>query len=95
MVYREEFIDRLSQKGYSKLEAGSIIDNIISILEDALSNGESVLFHGFGKFEIRDRAERKSVDPRNNDILIPARKAVHFTPGKTLKREIQTESYER
>ena len=94
MVYREEFIDRLSKRGYSKLEADSIIDNIIGVLKEALANGESVLFHGFGKFEVRDRAERKAVDLQNNDIRIPAYRAVHFTPGKTLKREIQTGSIE-
>lgn len=89
MVYKEEFIERLSKRGYSKLEASSVLDNIISVLEEALTNGESVLFRGFGKFEVRERKERKAADFQNNDILIPACRAVHFTPGKTLKREIQ------
>lgn len=94
-MYRKEFIERLSQKGYSKLEACSILDNIISVLEESLVNGESVSFRGFGRFEVRDRVARRSVDPHNHEIYIPAYKAVHFTPSKALKREIKTGSLEQ
>ena len=90
MVTRDEFIERLSQKGYTKRDAGIVMDDFIRTLEDALVGGESVMFHGFGTFEVRERAERESSNPQTKErIVIPSYRAAHFTPGKKLKREIK------
>lgn len=89
MVTKDEFIERLSQKGYTKRDAGVVMDDFIRTLEEALVNGESVMFHGFGTFEIRKRAERESTTPKGERIVIPSYQTAHFTPGKKLKREIK------
>jgi len=90
MVTRDEFIERLSQKGYTKRDAGIVMDDLIRTLEEALVGGESVMFHGFGTFEVRERAERESSNPQTKErIVIPSYRAAHFTPGKKLKREIK------
>ncbi len=90
MVTKDEFIERLSQKGYTKRDAGIVMDDFIKTLEEALVGGESVMFHGFGTFEIRERAERESSNPQTKErIVIPSYRAAHFTPGKKLKREIK------
>lgn len=90
MVTRDEFIERLSQKGYTKRDAGIVMDDFIRTLEEALVGGESVMFHGFGTFEVRERAERESSNPQTKErIVIPSYRAAHFMPGKKLKREIK------
>ena len=90
MVTRDEFIERLSQKGYTKRDAGIVMDDFIRTLEEALVGGESVMFHGLGTFEVRERAERESSNPQTKErIVIPSYRAAHFTPGKKLKREIK------
>ena len=90
MVTRDEFIERLSQKGYTKRDAGIVMDDFIRTLEEALVGGESVMFHGFVTFEVRERAERESSNPQTKErIVIPSYRAAHFTPGKKLKREIK------
>lgn len=90
MVTRDEFIERLSQKGYTKRDAGIVMDDFIRTLEEALVGGESVMFHGFGTCEVRERAERESSNPQTKErIVIPSYRAAHFTPGKKLKREIK------
>lgn len=89
MVMKDEFIERLARKGYTKRDAGVIMDDFIRTLEEALVEGESVMFHGFGTFEIRERAERASRTPQGDSIVVPSYKAAHFTPGKKLKREIK------
>ncbi len=90
MVTKDEFIERLSQKGYTKRDAGIVMDDFIKTLEEALVGGESVMFHGFGTFDIRERAERESSNPQTKErIVIPSYRAAHFTPGKKLKREIK------
>ena len=43
-------------------------------------------FTGFGSFKVTERAARKGRNPRTGkEILIPAAKAVKFSPGKALK----------
>lgn len=91
MVRKKEFIDRLSQKGYSKERAAIIMGDCISVMEEALTNGESVAFRGFGAFEIRNRVGKKTLSPQTKEFInVPPYKTVHFTPGKVLKREIRT-----
>ena len=90
MLQREDFIERLAKKGYTKHDASVIMDDFIGTLEEALVAGESVMFRGFGTFTIRDRAERVSAAPRTKErIVIPAYRSPHFTAGKLLKREIK------
>ena len=90
MVTRDEFIERLSHKGYTKRDASIVMDDFIRTLEEALVGGESVMFHGFGTFGVRERAERESSNPQTKErIVIPSYRAAHFTPGKKLKREIK------
>ncbi len=90
MLQKDDFIERLSKKGYTKHDAGVIMGDFIRTLEEALVNGESVMFRGFGTFEIRDRVERTSINPQTKaPIVIPSYRTAHFTPGKLLKREIK------
>lgn len=89
MVTKDEFVERLSQKGYTKRDASTVMDDFIKTLEEALVNGESVMFHGFGTFEVRERAERKSKGLQGESIVIPSYRTAHFTPGKKLRREIK------
>lgn len=89
VIMRDEFISRLSQKGYTKRDAGVVLDDVIKTLEEALVGGDSVMFHGFGTFEVRERSGRESITPAGEHVMIPSYKAAHFTPGKKLKREIK------
>lgn len=48
MVTKDEFINHLSQKGYTKRDANMMIDDFIKTLEEFLVEGKAVMFHGFG-----------------------------------------------
>lgn len=90
MVTKDEFVERLAKKGYTKRDAGVVMNDFIKTLEEVLVSGESVMFHGFGTFEVRERAERESSNPQTKErIVIPSYRTAHFTPGKKLKREIK------
>ena len=48
------------------------------------------MFRGFGTFDVRERAERESIDPQSKErIVIPSYRTPKFTPGKLLKREVK------
>lgn len=90
MLLREDFITRLAQKGYTKNDAGVILDDFIRTIEEILVEGESVMFYGFGTFDVRERVERVCIDPQTKErIVIPSYRTPKFTAGKSLKRAVK------
>lgn len=91
MVTKEEFVKRFAQKGYTKKASGVIYDDFLSLVLEALGNGETISFRGFGSFEVKERAARETVLPSNGKrYKIPPYNVVKFTPSKNLKRLIKT-----
>lgn len=62
----------------------------IDILAESLTEGKSVIFRKFGKFEVQTVKEKVGRNPRSpeKDVVIPARCRVKFTAGKELKSEV-------
>lgn len=61
------------------------LDAILNAIEAAVKNGENVVIPGFGSFVVKERAERKGINPLTKQaIVIPAKKAVAFKAGKGL-----------
>ena len=91
---RKEIIDRMAAKGYTKTAAGTIIDDMVSVIEEALIEGESVMFRGFGTFRLKDREAKRTWNPAISDhMIIPAHKVAIFSPGDSLKRKIRESEY--
>lgn len=84
---KSELITLIQEKGeYSKKDAEKALSTVISSITDALIEGEKVQLVGFGTFEVRDRKEKESKNPRTGEtILVPAKKAPAFKAGKALK----------
>lgn len=88
---KAELVDKIYAKAAlpSKAKAEEALDAVISCLRDALVDGETVTFTGFGSFKVNTRAARKGRNPRSGEeIDIPESKVVKFTPGKALKDAI-------
>lgn len=84
---KAELITQISEKcEFSKKDAEKALSAVISSITDALIDGDKVQLVGFGTFEVRDRKEKESKNPRTGEpILVPAKKAPAFKPGKALK----------
>lgn len=90
MLKRNDIIERLAMRGYTKKDAGIILDDLVRMIMEALVTGESVQIHGFGTFEVKECASRSTVDLQTKErIVIPAYKAPKFTAGKLLKRAVK------
>ena len=89
ILTRVELVERLHEKGYTKKAASFIWRDAIEVLEEAFVEGYDVGFAGFGKFHVREYAERRSKHPATKEWLtIPAHKTVVFVPGSNLKDEL-------
>jgi len=89
---KAEFVEKLFTKANlaSKSQAETVLEPTIETITEALMDGDSVVFTGFGSFKVVERAARKGRNPRTGEeIEIAATKVVKFTPGKTLKEVVK------
>lgn len=89
---KQEFVERVAEKsGLSKRDAGKAVDAVLDSITDALKQGDSVNFTGFGKFSTARRAERQGVNPRSpgQKVTIPAATVPRFSAGSTLKKSVR------
>lgn len=88
---KKEFVELFAKKGEfaSKAEAEKKAKAFLETLEEALVKGEEVIFTGWGKWEVVEKAERIGRNPQTGEeITIPARKAIKFKAGKALEEKI-------
>jgi DNA-binding protein HU-beta len=90
-VTKAEFIDKVADRsGLSKRDATRAVDAFLDSITDALRNGESVSFTGFGKFSAQQRAARQGVNPRTKErVQIPAATVPKFSAGSSLKQALR------
>ena len=89
---KAELVEKIHAKAGlpTKTLAEAALDAVVAALREALAQGETVSFTGFGSFKVIERAARKGRNPRTGkEIVIPASKVAKFTPGKMLKDAIQ------
>jgi len=84
---KAEFIDAVAAKsGLSKKDANEALTAVLDTITEALTSGKTVSFIGFGSFSTVERAAREARVPlTGKTVQIPARKAVKFKVGKSLK----------
>ncbi|RYF21154.1 MAG: HU family DNA-binding protein [Oxalobacteraceae bacterium] len=73
----------------SEATAKTVISAVFDQIADAAAKGEEVAISGFGKFTVKDRAERPGRNPSTGEaITIAASKKMSFTPAKALKDKL-------
>jgi len=65
--------------GYSLNKSTGITETLLDIIKQTLESGEDVLISGFGKFQVKDKKERRGRNPATDeDMILPPRKVVTF-----------------
>lgn len=91
VVNKAEFVAQLAVKmGTTKVQAEKALTNVLQTIEDVTTQKGGVSFVGFGKFEAKERGERKGRNPQTGkEITIPASKSVTFKAGKEFKELVK------
>lgn len=78
-------------RGIHPNEVRNVIQSFLDAMTDALAKGDRLEFRDFGVFEIVVRKRKVGRNPKNAavPIVIPARTAVKFTPGKKMRDMIE------
>lgn len=85
---KKELIEKAASKsGLSQADTQRALDAILGTIKESILQSESVTLVGFGTFLIKDKAERKGINPATKaPITIAAKKVVAFRPGEPLKK---------
>lgn len=85
-----QLAERLAERlGLTEKAARAGLAAAIDEIERSLERGESVTLSGFGRFELRERAERLGVHPGTGErSMRPAGRSVGFRAGSELRRRI-------
>ena len=89
MLKREDIVERMAAKGFTKKDARLAIDLVFDTITELMVEGEEVMIHGFGIFGVKNVVSHESIDCRTGErITIPAHNAPKFKPGVALKRYV-------
>ncbi|AVH64126.1 HU family DNA-binding protein [Nostoc sp. 'Peltigera membranacea cyanobiont' N6] len=85
-----ELVDAVAAKAnVTKKQADEIISAFLSIVTEAVANGEKITLVGFGSFERRERSEREGRNPKTQETMtIPATIVPAFSAGKQFKEKV-------
>ena len=78
-----------NQTGFPKNKSSDIVESLLEIIKSTLASGEDVLVSGFGKFYVKEKAERKGRNPATGeDMMLEPRKVVTFKCSGKLRDRI-------
>lgn len=89
---KKKLINSISaEKGIHPNDVRHVIQAFLDKMTDCLSQGDRLEFRDFGVFEVVERKQKIGRNPKNASvpIVIPARPAVKFTPGKKMRSLIE------
>lgn len=96
---KTDLIDAIVEEtGMTKKDTSKVVNSTFDVITNYLAEEakkeskerQSVQIIGFGKFEVREREERKGRNPKTREeIIIPARSVPAFKAGKKLKESVE------
>jgi len=90
---KADIVERIHDKvGYSKKEAGEVVDAIFELIKHHLESGQKVKVSGFGNFVVHEKRPRKGRNPQTGEaITIRGRRVLGFKASPTLKKSMNPE----
>jgi DNA-binding protein HU-beta len=85
-----ELVDAVAAKAnVTKKQADEVISAFLSVVTEAVANGEKITLVGFGSFERRERSEREGRNPKTQEkMTILATRVPAFSAGKQFKEKV-------
>lgn len=78
--------------GMTKTQSVEAVEAILRIAKETLISGEDLLLSGFGKFNVRDKRERKGRNPQTgSELMLAPRRVITFSPSGILRDKVNGE----
>jgi integration host factor subunit alpha len=77
------------QFGFSRKQSVETVETLLEIIKKTLESGEDILISGFGKFCVKEKAERRGRNPATGgDLILAPRKVVTFRCSGKLRDKV-------
>jgi len=78
-----------NQTGFPKNRSSEIVETLLEIIKSTLESREDVMISGFGRFCVREKAERKGRNPATGeDLMLRPRRVVTFKCSGKLRDRV-------
>ena len=75
--------------GLSRNDSADLVERVLSLMSDALVDGEQVKISSFGTFSVRDKAARIGRNPKTGEeVPIHPRRVLTFRPSHLMRQRI-------
>ena len=87
---KDAIVRRLQNElGLTKAKSIEIAEIFLELIKSTLASGEDVLISGFGKFCVKEKAERLGRNPAmKSEMILPARRVIRFSCSNKLCKRI-------
>ena len=91
---KSDIVSSVHDLGLSKRKSVEVIESLLEIIKRSLESSEDVLISGFGKFCVKDKAQRRGRNPATGeDLILRGRKVVTFKCSGKLRHKIDGLGY--
>jgi integration host factor subunit alpha len=91
---KSDIVTSVHDLGLSKKKSVEVIESLLEIIKHSLESSEDVLISGFGKFCVKDKAQRRGRNPATGeDLMLRGRKVVTFKCSGKLRYKIDGLGY--
>lgn len=75
--------------GMTKVKAVEAVESFLHLAKDTLIGGDDLLLSGFGKFNVKDKRERRGRNPwTGSELTLAPRRVVTFSPSGILRDKV-------
>ena len=87
---KADIIEKVMNRiGGKRKDSQDLVESVFELLKTTLESGEDVKISGFGKFEVKQKKDRRGRNPQTGEtITIKARQILTFKPSTLLKAAI-------
>lgn len=84
---KADIVDRIAEgTGLTKIETKAVVDGFMTVVSQALKDGERIELRGFGSFDVQHRAPRMARNPQTNE---PIRVDERYVPVFNVSAQLQ------
>ncbi|MCF8082895.1 MAG: HU family DNA-binding protein [Deltaproteobacteria bacterium] len=62
---KEHLVRKIASiNGYPKHESSQLLESLLELMKSTFESGEDIMISGFGKFQVKDKKNRRGINPR-------------------------------
>ena len=79
----------MDRNGYTRTQASDLLETLLELIKTTLASGEDIMVSNFGKFQVREKAQRRGRNPASGEAMMLApRRVVTFQCARKLRETV-------